>query len=169
MGRRKITTTSLFVTIILFHINCFSQTNIVGLITGTTEKLSSVSVVLKDSISDTILDYTFSNQEGKYTLSTSKKGKLLLVFSSLGYNTNQQSFEIINQQSITINVLLVEQPIEINEIIIQSEKDIIVKKDTITFKTKFFVNGTEQTVEDLLKKIPGLNIDSQRTIKVGNQ
>lgn len=168
MGRR-ITTTSLFITIVLFQLNCFAQINISGTISNATENLSSVSVVLKDSIADTIIDYTFSNKQGKYTISTSKKGKFSISFSSLGYKTKTISFEIDNQKELKIDAILEEQPFEINEIIIQSEKAIKVKKDTITFKTKFFVNGTEQTVEDLLKKIPGLNIDSNGTIKVGNQ
>ena len=32
-----------------------------------------------------------------------------------------------------------------------------------------FAQGNEQVVEDILKKIPGLNIDANGTIKVGNQ
>ena len=98
MGRRKLTIASLFVTIFLFHITCFSQTNIVGLITGTTEKLSSVSIVLKDSISEAIIDYTFSDDKGTYSLTTSKKGKFLISFSSLGYKTKTISIEIDNQK-----------------------------------------------------------------------
>jgi hypothetical protein len=167
--KRKTIKTPLFITFLLFQINCFSQTNISGTISNTSEKLSSVSVVLKDSISDTILDYTYSLDNGTYQLSTSKKGKFALTFSSLGYKSKTVFLEINNQPKITVNAVLEDHPFEINEIIIQSEKDIKVKKDTITFKTKFFVNGTEQTVEDLLKKIPGLNIDANGTIKVGNQ
>src|SRR5699024_7264225 len=30
-------------------------------------------------------------------------------------------------------------------------------------------NGTEETVEDVLRKIPGLRIDEEGTIKVGNR
>lgn len=170
MGRRiNVTTTSLFLTTLLLQIHCFSQIKIAGTISNTTEKLSSVSIVLKDSISEAIIDYTFSDDKGTYTLTTSKKGKFSISFSSLGYKTKTISFEIDNQKELKIDAILEEQPFEINEIIIQSEKAINVKKNTITFKTKFFVNGTERTVEDLLKKIPGLNIDSNGTIKVGNQ
>ncbi|MFY7811710.1 MAG: TonB-dependent receptor, partial [Flavobacterium sp.] len=48
-------------------------------------------------------------------------------------------------------------------------KPITIKKDTVTFLTKSFAQGNEQVVEDLLKKIPGLNITDDGTIKVGNQ
>ncbi len=146
-----------------------SQTIINGTVKSAMNSLVSASIVLNDSISKTIIGYTYSNDDGTYALTTSKKGKFSISFSSLGYKTKTISFEIDNQKELKIDVVLEEQAFEINEIIIQSEKDIKVKKDTITFKTKFFTNGTEQTVEDLLKKIPGLNIDSNGTIKVGNQ
>ena len=146
-----------------------SQTIINGTVKSAMNSLVSASIVLNDSISNTILGYTYSNDDGTYTLTTSKKGKFSISFSSLGYKTKTISFEIDNQKELKIDAILEEQPFEINEIIIQSEKAIKVKKDTITFKTKFFTNGTEQTVEDLLKKIPGLNIDANGTIKVGNQ
>ncbi|WP_248912351.1 hypothetical protein [Gelidibacter algens] len=66
-------------------------------------------------------------------------------------------------------MLLEESLTNLDEVIIVSESPISKKNDTINFKTKFFTNGTEQTVEELLKKIPGLSINSEGTIKVGNQ
>jgi len=44
-----------------------------------------------------------------------------------------------------------------------------IKEDTISFKIKFYKRGNEQTVEDLLKTIPGININADGTIKIGNQ
>lgn len=158
----------LFFLLIVCH-TVHSQTIINGTVKSAMNSLVSASIVLNDSISNTIIGYTYSNDDGTYILTTSKKGKFLIRFSSLGHKTKTISFEIDNQKELKIDAILEEQPFEINEIIIQSEKAVKVKKDTITFKTKFFVNGTEQTVEDLLKKIPGLNIDSNGTIKVGNQ
>ena len=56
------------------------------------------------------------------------------------------------------------------EIAVESlEKPIRVKNDTIVFNAKYFQTGDEQVVEDLLKKIPGISVDDNGTIKVGNQ
>jgi hypothetical protein len=173
MGRgiikRKLKLVFLLPTLILFQNFCLSQTKISGIIKDTKSTLFSVSVVLKDSTNNNIVDYTYASKNGKYQFSTTKKGDFNITFSSLGYKTKSIAFEITNQKNIKIDAILEEKPFELDEIIIEAEKAIKLKKDTITFKTKFFVNGTEQTVEDLLKKIPGLNIDSQGTIKVGNQ
>ena len=55
------------------------------------------------------------------------------------------------------------------KIIIENKISITIKKDTIVFNADSFKQGNEQVVEDLLKKIPSLNIDANGTIKVGNQ
>jgi hypothetical protein len=112
----------------------------------------------------------YSNNKGKYVLKINKSGKFNLVFSALGYKTKIFPIEITeNQQEIIINANLKEKPFEIDEVIIQADNPIIIKKDTIIFSVKAFTKGNEQVVEDLLKNIPGLNIDAEGTIKVGNQ
>lgn len=169
MGRRNKKEINFLIILLFFQSLSFSQTKISGTVKNFTNTYVTASVVLKDSLKTNILEYTYSSEKGEYLISTNKKGKLNLTFSSLGYQTKTIPLEITNQTAIKIDVILEEQPFELDEIIIEAEKDIKIKKDTITFKTKFFVNGTEQTVEDLLKKIPGLQIDSQGTIKVGNQ
>ena len=57
----------------------------------------------------------------------------------------------------------------LQEVVVQSRRPITVKKDTIVFDAKSFLQGNEQVVEDLLKKIPGLNVLTDGTIKIGNQ
>mgnify|MGYP003674752394 FL=1 len=168
MGKRNNKELKFLVILLFFQNLCFSQAKISGIVKDAKKNLFSASVILKDSINN-IVDYTYASEKGIYQFSTIKKGKFNITFSSLGYKTKTISFVITNQKNIKLDAILEEKPFELNEIIIEAEKAIKQKKDTITFKTKFFVNGTEQTVEDLLKKIPGLNIDSQGTIKVGNQ
>lgn len=167
--KNKITLILKITTLIFFKKLSFSQTKISGFVKSNQESIIPVSIILKDSINNSTLDYTYSSDKGKYKLYTEKKGKLTLTFSALGYKTKILKLLIKSQKEINLDIILEEQPFKLNEIIINTEKKIKVKKDTITFKTKFFTNGTEQTIEDLLKKIPGLQIDNQGTIKVGNQ
>ncbi|WP_417369074.1 carboxypeptidase-like regulatory domain-containing protein [Gelidibacter japonicus] len=149
----------------------FAQTQITGRITQNNNlPITGANVLLKDSTSTFIIGYSFSNINGIYELSTTEIGHFELSFASLGFKTQTLPIEIkTNQKALTIDVTLKEEPTDLDEVIISVEKPISVSKDTITFKIKYFTNGTEQTVEDLLKKIPGLSIDSDGTIKVGNQ
>ncbi|MEM0519472.1 MULTISPECIES: carboxypeptidase-like regulatory domain-containing protein [Aequorivita] len=158
--------------IYLFVYNSSSaQTEIFGFISDKDDiELTAVNVVMKDKTNDSIIDYCFSDVDGKYKISTKATGYFYLTFSSLGYeNFTINIFVDGTEKSINQNITLNEKYLELNQIIIQASKPISEKKDTITFKTKNFVQGNEQTVEDLLKRIPGLHIDSQGSIKIGNQ
>ncbi len=162
----------LFLTITSFLLQniCFSQSTIYGYVKDNSNSLYSVSVILKDSLSKSIIAYTYSNDKGYYSIETRELGKYNLVFTSLGYETKTVPLVIsLDEQEIQVNVILKEKSFELDEVIIKAELPMSIKKDTISYKTKYYVKGNEQTVEDLLKTIPGLNINSEGTIKIGNQ
>ncbi len=141
-----------------------------GKIIDTQNNPISFANILAKKDSTSIINYAFSNDNGEYFLKINKKGNLYLNFSTISHIS--KIIPIVLNDSIKelrIDVILKEKLNQLDEVIINAENPIIVKKDTISFKTKHFTNGTEQTVEDLLKTIPGLNIDSNGTIKVGNQ
>ncbi len=170
MGRRGKKELILFI-LLTFNSLIFSQTIISGFVKEKNgNSIPSASIILKDSLGSSTIGYTFLDQNGNYKLTTNQYGHFKLSFSSLGYKTKIISITVLkNQSHLNLDIKLEEQPIDLKEVIIRAEKPISILKDTILFKTRFFTNGTEQTVEDLLKKIPGLNVDSNGIIKVGNQ
>lgn len=147
----------------------FCQTTIKGRITfDNNEKNTSVSILLKQG--DKTIDYTFSNPDNTYFLETYKTGFFTIMYSSLNFGLETVNIEITSKtKEIEKNIQLKYKPIELNEVLLINEKSIKILNDTIVFKANSFLQGNEQVVEDLLKKIPGLNIDSNGTIKVGNQ
>jgi hypothetical protein len=164
MGRVK-----LLIAIVLFSFNSNAQTKIKGAITDDKdEPIISASVILKDTTGK-IISYTYSNGFGKFDLSTNKKGKYNLTANSMGFE--QKNIEIsINENDILDVVFNLKPKInELKEVIVTSARPITIDGDKVIYDVKSFLQGNEQTVEDLLKKIPGLNIDANGTIKVGNQ
>ena len=154
-----------------FYNIVFSQTTIKGLVKNETQQSTPfVNVLIKADSTNRIIVYTFSKENGTYTLKTNKTGAFNLSFSSLGFKTQILPIEITETtKEIIKNITLIEEAFTLDEVIIQADLPMSIKKDTISFKTKYFIKGNEVVVEDLLKTIPGLNIDSEGTIKVGNQ
>ena len=148
----------------------FSQNLIKGEVKdNVNQAIISSSVILKDDIGK-IITYTYTDEYGKYVLKTEKTGQFVLIASSMGFEQKSFDFLIENKNEIkTIDFILSPKITELKEIIITSKKPITIKNDTIIFNADSFKQGNEQVVEDLLKKIPGLNIDANGTIKVGNQ
>jgi hypothetical protein len=133
------------------------------------ESIRSASIILKDSTGK-IITYTYTDEFGKYKLNTEKTGQFVLTASSLGFEQKSVDVTIENNNEIkTLDYILTPKVTEIKEIIIESKRPFTIKNDSIFFNADYYKQGNEQTVEDLLKKIPGLNIDANGTIKVGNQ
>lgn len=133
------------------------------------ESIRSASIILKDNTGK-IITYTYTDEFGKYKLNTEKTGQFVLTASSLGFEQKSVDVTIENNNEIkTLDYILTPKVTEIKEIIIESKRPFTIKNDSIFFNADYYKQGNEQTVEDLLKKIPGLNIDANGTIKVGNQ
>ncbi len=147
----------------------FAQTNIKGKIIDslTNTAVQSASIRLYDGRNQ-LKEYTYSDDLGSFSILSYVKGNFTLKISAMGYIEKELSINA-SLQDVEITVDLVSKPFDLDEVIILADRPIRVKKDTIIFDAKAFAQGNEEVVEDLLKKIPGLNIDSEGTIKIGNK
>lgn len=161
----------LYTLLLLFSYNfVYCQTNISGKIFDTERKpIISASIILKDE-TEKIVTYTFSDAYGNYILHKIVSGQYSLTISALGYEKIIKKIDIYKNSEVqTFDFTLSEKISEIKEVIIKSERPITIEGDKITFNANSFLQGNEQTVEDLLKNIPGINVEEDGTIKVGNQ
>ncbi|MFC7347992.1 hypothetical protein ACFQO9_14795 [Chryseobacterium zhengzhouense] len=103
------------------------------------------------------LDFRKTNSKGVCVFEYDGSGELSLKFTSIFYKTKILELPILDEK--IIDVILQPQITEIKEVEIKSRPKIgILKGDTISFNLKAVKDGTERTAEDLIKKIPGLDI-----------
>lgn len=155
---------------VLFFGFCFksySQFYISGsVINHKEEGIAFVSVTSsKDSLS-TVSAYTATDRNGNFRLTIKEKGEYSITFSSLGYTSVVQKHQVSENQVAPIIVRMQEESYQLDEVILTADLPIQQKKDTITFDAAYFLTGTEQVVEDLLRKIPGISISDEGIIKV---
>lgn len=148
----------------------YSQTSITGKIFDDKKKVIPFTNVLLKNSENSIVAYTFSDEDGSYEIETNNHGNFNLVISAMGFERKIILIEITeNTKNMNFDVVLKEMPFELNEVIVNATKPITIKNDTIVFNVKSFFKGNEQVVEDLLKNIPGIQVSAEGTIKVGNQ
>lgn len=136
--------------------------NIKGKITDNQDRsIESASVSLLNNNEETIA-YSFSDEKGNFSLNYNSNDKPeVLKVSSLDYNeirlklTDNPSFQ---------NIILDDKIENIQEVLIDAKK-IRIDQDTTTIKVAPFANKTEQTVEDILKKLPGIEVLKDGTVK----
>lgn len=152
----------------IFYSFCsYSQQRIEGRILDTNlYSIENATVTIKDK-NNKLTQTTFTDINGAFTIVTNKNS-IVIAFSCIGFI--EVEFSISDYIQLDSKQIILENDInELDEVIVQPERPITIKKDTIIFDAKSFLQGNEQVVEDLLKKIPGLIVETDGTIKVGNQ
>ncbi|MDR3094878.1 MAG: outer membrane beta-barrel protein [Bacteroidales bacterium] len=148
----------------------------------------SVSGVIADSISAAGLDGAnvqlvtakdlkfvaggISAPSGKFEVSKIPAGEYRMIVSYLGYTTTFKSLKLTGDARM-VNVgkiVLHKADIELAGVEVTAKfNPIIVKKDTIEFNTSAYKTKESDVVEDLLKKLPGVEVESDGTVSSGGQ
>ena len=128
--------------------------------------IESASVLVYDNLENTI-SYTYSNETGNYSLVFEKPINTLIKVSvaSLGYAKKEITLDLTLKSNLSQSFILEEKTEYLKEIVIEANQKIKINKDTTTIKVTSFSNKTEQTVEDLLKKLPGIEVQKDGSIK----
>lgn len=164
----------ILVAVLCFPLFTFGQFLIFGTVKDkSNQPVVSANVILKSNYQkESIIAYTISDDNGYYSLKNTLPGKYFIYFSSISFKTEIDSIEItIANSTYEKNPILQFNTKNLDEVIVNSVRSspIVIKNDTIVFLAKSFIQGNEKVVEDLLKKIPGINISSDGTIRVGNK
>lgn len=128
-----------------------------------------VNVFLKKEGSAQVVAFTTTDTYGLYSLEVKAKGQFTVNFSSMSFKTTTQVITVGEKDSYEVNAILQEENFALDEVIINSEKAITVKEDTIIYKASAFKRGNEENVEDLLQNLPGIEVDNDGTITVGGK
>lgn len=128
--------------------------------------IESASVVVMDE-SENVLTYGYSDENGNYSLVFEKHNNntITVIVSSLGYSKQEIKTDITSKTVLLQSVSLKEKLEILNEVVIEANQKIKIDRDTTTIKVASFTNKTEQTIEDILKKLPGIEVQTDGTIK----
>jgi hypothetical protein len=108
------------------------------------------------------IKFTITEANGTYLLELEKRAYTISV-SFMGYET--YNFEVkISNEDIVKNITLKEQVNALEEIKI--EMPITVKQDTIIYNTDKFITGDERKLKNVLKKLPGVEVEKDGTVTV---
>ncbi len=156
--------------ILLTSTLCFSQRmSISGNVLDTVAKTPlpysvAMAVRLKDSV---LVAFTRSDAKGHFELNNLNMDTLELIVSNPQFG--DQSFYIIGSPGNTTfnmgTIVLPPKNKELKEVVIYAFKDpVYYKGDTLVYAADSFKVKPNATVEDLLKKLPGIKVDQNGKI-----
>ena len=126
------------------------------------EALPRVSVRLLTAKDSTYVTGTTGDNNGNFTLQPVAQGRYIAQFSFLGYQT--QCVNVAPEQGRTRydmgEILLTTGDILLAEAtVVGKAPEVVVKEDTVEFNADSYKTQPSAVVEDLLKRLPGVEVD----------
>ena len=165
----------LIVFLCLMATSIYSQSKsftITGTVKSEKEKtlLESATIHLEKLQDSTVVTYTITNEKGFFSVEGKTYQKELRLFISyIGLKTYSKKISISGKPISLGTISLAPNDNVLDEIVIRSKAPISIKKDTLEFNVKSFKTKQNATVEDLLKKLPGIEVSTDGKIKVNGK
>jgi len=159
----------------LFTIFTYAQTfNISGTLVDEIQgsPLESATVFAEKASDSTLITYTISDKKGFFELKGDTGLKSLRVnISYTGYAPFSKEISLNETRNVdlgTIKMALAAEALD-GVLVKASRAPITIKKDTLEFNAASFKTKKDATVEDLLKELPGVEVDAAGAITVNGK
>ena len=156
---------TLLITLLFFSSIVYSQVRFEGTITdsmGNTIMGANVIAIEKET---KILDgFGISSDTGFYRVSLKKNTDYQIKISFIGFQQIEMDLNL--SEDFEKNFVLEEQAEALDEVEIVYEMPVTIKGDTIVYNADSFNTGTEKKLGDVLKNLPGIEVNDDGTIEV---
>ncbi len=155
--------------LLAFTDSTFSQSiKISGKVLSDKEEIIAGASVMLIGAQDSILKtYSITNKEGIFNLNYVKTGNYLLKASFFGYLPYEKPITVKeNSGNIELGSITL-KPKMLDEVVVEGHYvPIQIKGDTIEYDSRAFEVKEHEVVEDLLKQLPGVEVEEDGTVKV---
>src|SRR5882762_10419758 len=139
-----------------------------GQLADTTGVLPGATILILQQKDSSLVQFGVSNASGLFEIKNISQGDYLFKITFVGYSSYVQKFSPRPANGFEINmgkIKMRSKSSQLNEVVVKGEKDpVTVKKDTIEFNASSFKVKTNANVEDLLKKMPSIEVDNDGNI-----
>lgn len=119
--------------------------------------------------SESALKYSLTDENGESSLTKVSKGKYTFKAELMGYKTYEQ--ELTVDKNIDLGEIKMSEDVRVLDAASVSVvgNPIVVKKDTIEYTASSFKTSDNDMLEELLKKLPGVEVESDGTITANGE
>jgi hypothetical protein len=145
--------------------NSFAQVKMQGVVKdslGAPLELSNIIAINQET--SALESYAITNDKGKYIISLGKNGTYKIQISYIGLKTLER---IITTKEVDMVKDFTLQPDNsLDAVELTYEMPVTIKGDTLIYNADSFKNGSERKLEDVLKKLPGVEINADGQVEV---
>lgn len=124
----------------------------------------------KNTIDSTLIQGAQTAYDGIFILNNIPAGKYKLIISSVGFAERTQEIQMPNKHLDLPTIHLHEQVQHLAEVSVQGHAaEMTVKGDTIEYNTAAYQVSETATVEELLKKMNGVEVDKEGKVTINGE
>ncbi|CAL2055123.1 carboxypeptidase-like regulatory domain-containing protein [Tenacibaculum sp. 190524A05c] len=143
----------------------FSQITMKGVVRDTLKSpLDLANIIAINQETNVLESYGITDAKGAYSLKLKKNKSYKIQISYIGMKTFE---EVISVKEANVTKDFILQPDNsLDEVEITYEMPVTIKGDTLIYNADSFKNGTERKLEDVLEKLPGVEINEDGQVEV---
>ncbi|HVZ26951.1 MAG TPA: carboxypeptidase regulatory-like domain-containing protein, partial [Sediminibacterium sp.] len=133
--------------------------------------LAYATVSVLNAQDSTLVSFTLADSTGNFRLPYLDKGKFLVSASYVGYVPVWKTIRIQKEgETIDFGRIEMTDLLSMGNVTVTARRaPVTINNDTVEFNTENFKTQPNAVVEDLLKKLPGVTVDNDGTVRVNGQ
>ena len=121
-----------------------------------------VALAREDSV---LVKFSTTNGDGNFTITNLPAGEYILQVTLIGYETIRRDFDVANADIDAGQVSMEVLAVEVDPLVVSIEHvPFINHRDTLSYNAAAFETPPNATVEDLLRRLPGIEVDDDGAI-----
>ena len=131
------------------------------------EVLPGTTVVIRSMPDLKNVAATFADENGEFVISDLKPSNYNILFTMMGMEDVSHNFDVKNENDTIVfeKVKLTDNSVMLSEVTVTAIRAAVVaKEDTLEFNAGSFHTTPNATVEDLLKKLPGVEVGNDGSL-----
>ncbi len=135
--------------------------------TASKQAIADATISLLNPKDSSLVTFTISTKQGVFEIKGLMPGNYQLVFSHQAYLLFKKNIAITaDKKQIDLGDLTPQKDYKtLGGVTVTNEAPIVVKGDTVQFNASGFKTAPNATVEDLVKKLPGVEVDKEGNVK----
>lgn len=158
----------LILLVVITNLSAQSTGTIKGKLVDSVAKqtLKDASITVLDAKDSTLEVFALAREDGSFTVENISFGVMIVVVKFQGYETIVKNITFSKAKAVVeLGTLYMKTAAnDLGEVIV-IQSPVTIKKDTIQFNASSFKTKPNAVMEDLLKKLPGVQVDADGTVK----
>ena len=156
----------------VFVLPSYAQKSVTGIVRGKIidtvgkQSMADATISLMDLKDSSSVGFTVAGEKGFFEMKGIDEGRYRLLISFGGYQNVSKVFAVTKEKPVTDfgTIYMEKRSVTLQEVIVE-RPPISIKKDTVEYNASSFKTKPNEDVEGLLKKLPGVQVDKDGTVK----